>query len=234
MTSRLLSTLCVLSLLQGCGPDASHKTASKPPATKWRLLQPGPDLQLSGEQMVRAELFDPAFQHGDLSVLVDGKLYNVMGQGATMPGNARRITEAVLETRDFGNGPHRLEVRDRSGRSESVRLQFRNALCNLRIDTLLDPHSRGKRATDPSRTATIRAELVPAQPWTVTLRKGIDQKPVIREFRGHGPKINVAWDGKDTGGREVPDDEYDLEITLPQTPGDSFQASIDKYHFAAQ
>ncbi|NLB95179.1 MAG: hypothetical protein GX785_05655 [Armatimonadetes bacterium] len=61
-------------------------------------------------------------------------------------------------------------------------------------------------------TASLRAELRSEAPWKVAVASASGQ--VVREIAGQGDHVEITWDGKDAGGKVVPDGRYLLRLVV--------------------
>ena len=81
------------------------------------------------------------------------------------------------------------------------------------------PNGDGARDTDK-----LRAALSGSDDWTISLSNA--SGGVVTRFSGTGPVAGVVWNGKDDGGRRVPDGTYTASFGATSLNGTARPASI--------
>ena len=161
---------------------------------------------------------------GSVMLLLDGRSISY-GGSLTQYAVLDKPSPIWLSTDEYTNGWHRLELRDRTGRSTSYLVRFLNDIYHISVDGLFDPVAPGWKG-EPPKFARISAFLADAKTWTVSIKSTSNPSSTVRIYHGTGTDIYVRWDGKDSAGRSVPDDSYN--VLLQAGKGYRHTATVNK------
>ena len=177
---------------------------SSAPLLKWSLAP----TQLSGNAVMRVRLStgEPV---GAVMVFVDDRLAGSGGLAPDAPGEVA----VTFATTAFPNGPRRIKVAGYCAESVAVTpvwtAVFSNPISAFTVSV----------AFEAGQSVPIRAVLPKGTVrWRVDILRLLDDV-VVRSHQGAGNIVDWTWDGKNSRGRPVDNDTYDVRITAIDNQG---------------
>gem|GEM_PF-3512068 len=179
---------------------------------------------LSGEIDVNITLPAQSYKYEDIILYVDGSPVDIAGDSIRTTNGVPDVRMSIAAD-EYPNGTHEIRVTDKFGRSDSLTVSFYNTVANIFAEPIFDTDIF---SNDVPLQCQITATLTTAQPWVVEIRSTTETPSVVRTFSGNSGAINVSWNGFDTSGNEVENDEYEVRLTFAQNPGQNRTKTVNK------
>lgn len=166
---------------------------------------------LSGQKTIQFNMVSA--NYGDegkqVQFQVDGQPYDSGGDNQSSASEGYAAAGFfVLDTQLFANGTHTLTITDGTN-SQTVTVTLNNSVSAIDTTEMFEPLGNGGLPT----TANISANLGTAIPWTVSIVTTDNSAKTVKSWSGSSSVINIAWDGTDSTGTQVPADVYEVDIT---------------------
>lgn len=142
--------------------------------------------------------------------------------GEEIDNGSRSTTNFIINTCEWPNGPHTLFLVAKAatgfdtspGHPNVIHTYAVSSHVKVYFNNFVSKVTFSEAFFEPSLGQTQRVSaLFPtnAAAWTLTIKDGVNN--VVRNVAGNGVSMDFEWDGKDDGGNDLPNGNYNYEIS---------------------